>query len=349
MTESIQAVLNAGLVPMLWGPPGVGKTRTVEALGRRLGRRVVTVVGSAHEPTDFSGLPVQQDGYVRFIPPGWAEQLGEDGILFLDEITTCPPSVQAVLLRVVLERTLGDYKLGEKVNVILAGNDPAITPNGIPLSLPMMNRIISLQFTVDPREWVKQFIPYWDNPPSISGISESDWRRARETVGAYIMAQPQMLIAPPKADEEPASFPSPRSWDAVSRLIAQKLDKEILHALIVGAVGDGAAMAFIQFLAELDLPDPEQIISNPDVLKDNYPKRIDVLYAVMFAVASRLKAEPTKDRWDAVWGVVRVIVENGHPDVAANLVQEIMPLRKSNWELPSDVRSLAPLVKEIGQ
>jgi len=42
------------------------------------------------------------------------------GILFLDEITTAPPAVQAALLRVVLERVVGDVALPEAVSVVAA-------------------------------------------------------------------------------------------------------------------------------------------------------------------------------------------------------------------------------------
>ncbi|MFF2409480.1 hypothetical protein [Streptomyces sp. NPDC058092] len=65
------------------------------------------------EPSDFAGLPVLRDGHTWFAPPRWAERLAAvgNGLLFLGELTTAPPAVQTAMLRVVLERTVGDPAL----------------------------------------------------------------------------------------------------------------------------------------------------------------------------------------------------------------------------------------------
>ena len=46
------------------------------------------------------------------MPPKWAQdcQLGQ-WVLFLDELTTCPPAVQAALLGVIAENRVGDALL----------------------------------------------------------------------------------------------------------------------------------------------------------------------------------------------------------------------------------------------
>ncbi len=50
---------------------------------------------SIREPADIAGLPVIGAGGVVLDPPAWARRLAEagSGYLFLDELTTCPPSV----------------------------------------------------------------------------------------------------------------------------------------------------------------------------------------------------------------------------------------------------------------
>ena len=95
---------------LIWGPPGVGKTQYVEGLGRALGLPVEVVIASIREPSDFGGLPILENGGVRLAPPAWACRLEEAGagILFIDEISTAPPAVQAALLRVVLDRVVGE-------------------------------------------------------------------------------------------------------------------------------------------------------------------------------------------------------------------------------------------------
>ena len=104
--ETIIAV-QSGIPVHLIGRPGTGKTSFVGALGWVTGREVVTVIASIREPSDFAGLPViTKDDNVKFAPPSWATHLAElgKGILFLDELSTAPPAVQAALLRVKIGR-----------------------------------------------------------------------------------------------------------------------------------------------------------------------------------------------------------------------------------------------------
>ncbi len=117
----------AARVPvLLWGAPGTGKTSTIRAMAEVMGWPCETVIASIREPSDFAGLPVVIGDGVRFAPPGWARRLAEAGrgLLFLDELSTAPPAVQAALLRVVLERVVGDREPPADVRVGAAANPP---------------------------------------------------------------------------------------------------------------------------------------------------------------------------------------------------------------------------------
>ena len=77
--------------------------------GRRAGWPCEMVIASIREPSDFAGLPIVVaggSGSPRRV--GAAAGRAGRGLLFFDEISTAPPAVQAALLRVVLERTVGD-------------------------------------------------------------------------------------------------------------------------------------------------------------------------------------------------------------------------------------------------
>ena len=80
----------------------------------------------------LSGLPVIRDEETRFAPPQWARRLAAagSGLLFLDELTTAPPAVQAAMLRVVLERAVGDLALPREIRIVAAANPPGIAADG---------------------------------------------------------------------------------------------------------------------------------------------------------------------------------------------------------------------------
>ena len=151
VAEALAVSVQAGIPVLLWGSPGTGKTSVVRALGESLGWPTEVVIGSIREPADFAGLPVVIDGSVQMAPPLWAKRLASagHGLLFLDELTTAPPAVQAAMLRVVLERVVGDLSLPEGVRVVAAANPPEEASDGWQLSPPLANRLVHLDWPVE--------------------------------------------------------------------------------------------------------------------------------------------------------------------------------------------------------
>ncbi|MGC4042913.1 MAG: hypothetical protein QM758_03845 [Armatimonas sp.] len=115
--------LRTRVAPLLWGPPGVGKSAAIVAWAKKRGLRCWTVLASVREPADFGGLPIlgapvetgigsEPVPSVGFAPPRFALEAARDGgVIFLDELTTAPPAVQAALLRAVVDRAFGDLEL----------------------------------------------------------------------------------------------------------------------------------------------------------------------------------------------------------------------------------------------
>jgi MoxR-like ATPase len=68
----------------------------------------------------------------------WARRLTDagHGLLFLDELTTAPPAVQAAMLRVVLERAVGDVELPASVRIVAAANPAEQAADGWELTAP---------------------------------------------------------------------------------------------------------------------------------------------------------------------------------------------------------------------
>lgn len=133
----LRAAGRAGVAVCLWGDPGIGKSALIQAAAAD-DVPCEIVIGSLREPSDFAGLPVVTEDGVRLEPPSWAKRLHEAGAgyLFLDELSTAPPAVQAAMLGVALERRVGDLVLPRAVQVVAAANPPERAADGWDLSPP---------------------------------------------------------------------------------------------------------------------------------------------------------------------------------------------------------------------
>ncbi len=352
----ISIAVQARVPVLLWGPPGVGKTASVRALGEALGLPVEVVIASIREPSDFSGLPLVHSGQVHLAPPAWAVRLAQAGrgILFLDEISTAPPAVQAALLRVVLDRVVGDLPLPEGVAIVAAANPPEQAAGGWDLSAPLANRFVHLAWRVDATKWADGMVAGWPTP-DVARLPEA-WEAAvpaaRSIVAAFVRARPQLLLQVPK-DEAAAgrAWPSPRTWDMAARLLAacrsSEAGPDVEAELVAGCVGEGAALEFVSWVRSLDLPDPEELLRDPSSYK--HPARGDQVYATLAAVAAAVVARPTAERWAAAWDVLARAVGAGSADMAAAAARSLVHARRPEWPLPVDsVRSLAPVLRAAG-
>src|SRR5204862_102481 len=138
---------------------------------------------------------------VRFAPPAWARRLAEAGrgVLFLDELSTAPPAVQAALLRVVLERAVGDLTLPDQVAVVAAANPPEQAADGWDLSAPLANRFCHLDWPLEARVVSDGFVSGWPTPapPKLHDGWVSRIPVARSWVAAFLTARPELTPAAP--------------------------------------------------------------------------------------------------------------------------------------------------------
>src|SRR3954467_15329890 len=153
--EALTLAVCADLPVLLWGEPGIGKTAAMRQLAAALDLPLTTVIASVHEPSDFSGLPIVGDDPaeqgVPMAPPDWAVRLvrAGRGLLFLDELSTAPPAVQAALLRLVLGGGMGALSLPPGVGIVPAPTPRSSAADGGELTPPLANRFVHLQWTHD--------------------------------------------------------------------------------------------------------------------------------------------------------------------------------------------------------
>ncbi len=269
---------------LIWGDPGVGKTAWVESHARK-NHPVETVIASISDPTDFLGVLYPTEKGLKRQMPRWFENLStaKDGILFFDEFSCSPPSVQAALLRIVNEREIDGQKLPDSVKIVAAAN-PADIANGFELSAPMVNRFRHVKWKLDPQKWVEGMLSNWGNPMS------GELRDARSQIAAYILENPSSLLVLPKEMASNQPFPSPRSWDNSSKAMAEFGSVDVLPEL----VGDQAALAFIHWQKARDLIDPELVLKQPEKILSVDKKN---LYFVMTSIYSTILSNNTEARW----------------------------------------------------
>lgn len=350
--DALAIAVQIGQPVLLWGGPGEGKSRLVEQVAAQLGRPCEVVVGSVREASDFVGLPVRVGDSVTFAPPRWATRCVErpDTVVFLDELTTAQPSVQAAMLRVVLEREVGDLRLPESVSFVAAANPPEVSAGGDDLSPPLANRFCHLEWEADTVHWVSGMLHGWAPAPvpvvpSARSALEARWRAV---LAGFITARPSVLRQVPEdVVAQGRAWASPRTWDrahlAAAAADAAGAGKEVRHLLVSGLVGTGPAIELLRFAESVELPDPEALLADPSSLDASV--RVDVLLAALAGVAAAVAADCTAERWSAAWEVIAAACDAGRGDVAAVSATGLLELRQPGWPAPRAAAALAPILR----
>jgi hypothetical protein len=351
--EALTLAVAADLPVLLWGEPGIGKTAALNQLADALDLPLTTVIASVHEPSDFSGLPVVGDDPavqgVPMAPPDWAVRLvrAGRGLLFLDELSTAPPAVQAALLRLVLERRVGALRLPPGVRIVAAANPRSSAADGWELSAPLANRFVHLQWTYDHETVVRGLGGVWP----LAALPHLDPARlpdavayARRAVCGLLATRPALVHRLPNSESRRGGpWPSPRSWDMTLRLVAfataAAASRDVLSMLVRGTVGDGPGLELLASLDRMDLPDPETLLADPGSAV--LPERGDLRQAVLDGVVEAVRKRPDRARWDAAWAVLVLALDTGAPDLVVVPASTLASLRREDWEVPAGIDRLA--------
>ncbi len=265
----------------LRGPSGIGKSEVVfqtsELLAEHIPnwRGVVDLRLAQMDPTDLRGVPHVVEGRTVWARPDFLPADGA-GILFLDEITSAPPAVQAAAYQLTL--TPEDFGIPDTWMVIAAGNrktDRGVTFN---LAAPLQNRMCDIDVATTLDDFTNHAIT----------------KNIRPEVLSFLRDRPDLLHKfEPTGDIKP--FPSPRSWFAVSHVVDLDLPTQDRVELIKGDIGEEAALIFETHLRVYEtMPRLDDILAGVDV---PLPKELNVRYCVAMGLATRL----TADNFDNAW------------------------------------------------
>jgi hypothetical protein len=273
LEREFQAALHGQHTPvMLWGPPGVGKSQMVAQVAERHGMPMIDLRLSQMEPSDLRGIPFRVDDQVEWAVPSMlpdAERHGNQGILFLDEITSVPPSVSAAAYQLILDRRLGAYEVPDGWAIFAAGNRQGDRGVTYTMPAPLANRFSHYDVDENLDDWVA-----WAYANDID-----------ERLIGFLRFRPELLFEFDPA-HNPVAFPSPRSWEFAHRAL-QKFDdvQDLLTAALQACVGPAAGIELSAFVENIDkLPDIDAIMRGEKV---RVPKETDLQYAVAAALVGR--------------------------------------------------------------
>lgn len=256
LRELMIDVIEAGLVPYVTSSPGMGKSAITHSVAGEFNLKMIDHRLSTSTPEDMTGLPrFNERGEATFAP--FAELFpldytplpeGKDGwMLFLDEFSSAPKSIQAPAYKLILDRMTGQKKLNSNVAIVAAGNlatDRAIVN---PISTALQSRMVHLELELDFDEWLMDV-----------ALKQNYDKR----IIAFLSQYPSKLMDF-KPDHHDKTFCCPRTWEFMNKLVSGKNMPDDKAPLYAGTITSGVAVELIQFTKVFN-----SMVKVEDILRD---------------------------------------------------------------------------------
>ena len=264
----------------LWGPPGIGKSELVADIAEELGGYMIDLRLGQMEPTDIRGIPFYNKDSGKM---DWAEPVDLPTkefasqypivVLFLDEMNSAAPSVQAAAYQLILNRRVGKYFLPDNVVLVAAGNRESDKGVTYRMPTPLANRFIHQEMRVDFASYQEWAVNNDIHP---------------DVVGYLTFAKQDLYDFDPKSASR--AFATPRSWTFVSQILEDEDgDDDTTMNLIAGTVGEGLAVKFMAHRKIAGrMPRPEDILSGKE--KDLNVKEVSAMYSLVISMCYELKS-----------------------------------------------------------
>ncbi len=366
--KCIVAATRARRSIFVWGAPGIGKSDVVRQVADAMSRRdaegnvikeceVYDVRLLLLDPCDLRGVPYRNPDTNKmlwsepsilppeFLPnPNWKDDAAETVdrwsknmdycILFLDELTAAPPSVQAAAYQLVLDRKIGDYNLPENCMVVAAGNRQSDRGVVYKMPTPLSNRFIHIEMNVNPKEWLEWAITNSIHPDVIGFISEKQ---------AYLHD-----FDPTKA-EAMRAFATPRSWEFVSDMCHDRVkfgtDSETFDTLVYGSVGEGTGIEFVNWLRSAkDLPKASDILSGK--VKTMKNKNISAQYYIVSSLCYETNEAFKKMKEDQKKGTSGAKAKDKFDELSKNMTEFVISQLNQELQIMA-IRTMVSIYKIV--
>jgi hypothetical protein len=305
LVDRIVEALKNDLPLLLVGGPGLGKSQRIQQAADILDAIHVDVRLSLYDPVDVKGLPyIQQqvqgqlEQQVRWAMPDFIARTktGRKVILNYEEINCASASTMNTALQLILDKRAGEHILGGNVSQVACVNRAEHRAHVNPMSAPLINRFMVLSVEPNLDEWMR-----WAMTHDI-----------HEAVIGYLNYRAEALYQEPKnVADEFSNFPSPRSWERVSKLVHKGIGDFIYFK---GCIGEGAAVEFSAYLRDRnDMPNIDDLLAGEIVWNPAKDKtKLSVVYAVVSCVADRCIRNH-----DLIEATARHVLLSTQPEIAA--------------------------------
>ncbi len=285
ITKVLDKLIDRQLPVFVWGAPGIGKSSIVKQIAQSKEMEFLDLRLSLLDPTDLKGIPffnAETKEGVWAKPSFLPSDPDSRGILFLDEINTAPPAVQASAYQLILDRKVGEYELPKGWSIVAAGNRENDRGVVYKMPPPLANRFVHFEMEVDFDDWKA-----WAYRAGIESA-----------IIGYLAYDKSMLFTFDPASNEKA-FATPRSWEYVDSIVKSGIAADLLLDSIGGAVGREAAVGYSSFKKVMkELPDLEQILDGRlTELEENDPK---VLMALAIGLVNAARENPKDEAIDHI-------------------------------------------------
>lgn len=281
---------------IILGPPGVGKTETILELAKELakesGKEFIKYQEDKGEEIlenidrffilydlrvseiimeDLTGVPKINEDFVKYVPPLWVRVFSHPettGMILIDEMNIYSDPVKtALLMRLLNERMIGNYKLSDRVLIVAAGNQTAFNSAARKLEKPLVTRSILIAITPeDINANLENWIISW------ARYMEAKHPEYDRKVSAYLMRFKEDAI---KIPDEPAveyNFPTFRTWTILAeelstiKKIYGTVPEELLEEVAVGTVGPEVGQRFVAFY-RINPPSTKELLEKPEIIR----------------------------------------------------------------------------------
>lgn len=320
-----ETMFKCGLPFLVEGEPGIGKTALIQQACNNLGYDLIVTEPAVRSPIDFGGIPAQtkpatakKSAEWDFVPIGDLRRLvhaTKPTVFFLDDFGQGSTATQNATCHLIHARRIGENRISDKVRIVAATNRAGDKSGVNPILEHVKSRfktIVHLEVDVD--SWVKWAM-------SCNDVGLLDRKEPMPKILPAFIAWKRDMLMDFKPRPGLENSRSPRTVHHVGQLLASGVIQETTaYELISRAADQGFAIEFLAFLKLWShLPDPEEILDNPDQLDSMSFERYE--YDVEIGDYKHCGLSMVTDRPDVAFALVTTVADIVDPGQMGNFVK----------------------------